>query len=162
LISLEVLVLKTIMKNINAKGLIFLSIIAIPAIASAGFADFFGIGAVAKSISDATWKIYAVKTAATVMPIIFLITAIAGTMVAACAIVKVGDAFVDTARNVLKDDKVGNTEKAILIVQTLYTLLAVVMFAAMGVMLALVVYNGCKDIFTYTPPAIEEKVALKK
>lgn len=150
------------MKNINAKVLLFLSVIAIPAIANAGFADFFGIGAVAKSISDATWKIYLVKTAATVMPIIFLITAIIGTMVAAYAIVKVGDSFVDTARNVLKDDKVGNTEKGILIVQTLYTLLAVAMFAVMGAMLSFVVYKGCKDIFSYTPPAIEEKVTLKK
>jgi len=58
--------------------LIAVGVVAFPVVANASLADFFGIGAVAKSIGDTTWKIYGIKTLAAMGPLLLMITAVIG------------------------------------------------------------------------------------
>ncbi|MDA8161642.1 MAG: hypothetical protein M0022_01870 [Desulfobacteraceae bacterium] len=147
------------MKYVRVLGVLglFLS----PTLANAGIADFFGIGAVAKSISDTTWKIYAIKTFASMGPLILLIVAIIGAIAIAIALVKISESYAGTVREVLRDEKVSNTEKVILGTQGLFSFIAVCILGFVGCYLIAIIHTGAREILHYTPPAVTDAPATK-
>lgn len=128
------------------------AILLIPVLANAGIADFFGVGAVAKSISDTTWKIYAIKTFASMGPLMLLLVSIIGAIAIAVALVKISESYTETVRQVLRDEKVCNTEKVILGTQGLFSLTGVMLLGLVGWCLLAIIQTGTREILNYTPP----------
>jgi len=124
-----------------------------PIAAHAGIADFFGIGTVAKSISDATWKIYGIKTLAAMGPLILLITAVISAIFVANSVANITKSFAATAREVLIDGKVIGTERKILVVQSILSGLAVLLLMFVGFYLALLIKAGTNEMLHYSVPA---------
>ncbi len=141
--------------------LLAISFLFNPVFAHAGIADFFGIGAVAKSISDTTWKIYAIKTVASMGPLILLIVAIIGAIAIAIALVKISESYAGTVREVLRDEKVSTTEKVILGTQGLFSFIAVCILGFVGCYLIAIIHTGAREILHYTPPAVTDVPAAK-
>lgn len=144
-------------KTILVTGLI----VAVPSIVQAGILDVFGIGTVAKSISDTTWKIYLIKTLASMGPLVLLLASIAGIIVIAWAVIRLGDGFSETIRSVLRDGEVKTSEKWIIAFQTAYTVPAIGGLVIAGGILGAILFKGTIEIMTYTPPAVADIQAVK-
>lgn len=129
------------------------ALILVPVLANAGIADFFGVGAVAKSIGDTTWKIYGIKTIAAMGPLMLLVVSIIGAIAIAVALVKISESYTETVRQVLRDEKVSNTEKVILGTQGVFSLSGVIVLGLVGWCLVAIIQTGTKEILNYTPPA---------
>ena len=145
----------------RVKWFMFAGILLLPILANAGIADFFGIGAVAKSISDTTWKIYAIKTFASMGPLLLLIVAIIGAIAVAISITKITSNYADTVREVLRDGQISTSEKVILGTQGFFSTVAVCLLAFVGY-LAAVIYTGSNEILHYTPPVVVADVQTGK
>ena len=142
--------------------LIAVGVVAFPVVANASLADFFGIGAVAKSIGDTTWKIYGIKTLAAMGPLLLMITAVIGAIFIANSVANITKSFAETGREVLVDGKVIGTEKWILIVQSVLSGLAIALLLFVGYYLALLIKAGTNEMLHYTPPAVTETQPIAK
>ena len=74
------------------------------------YADWFGIGTAVAAGAEASWKIYLVKTVASIMPLIILLASIIGTVVCAYMAGTLALKFGDVARDILRDNKVADRE----------------------------------------------------
>lgn len=129
-----------------------IALLFLPIVANASIADFFGIGAAVKSVGDAAWKIYAIKTAATMGPTFILIFAIIASIFVVNSGTKIIKSFAETGREVLADGKVEGGESCVLYVQTGLSALAIVMLIFVGYYLALLIKAGTNEMIHYVPP----------
>lgn len=157
-------------ENINSKlpraGLagagILLAGLVHPPLAHAGLGDFFGIATAVSAVSDVAWKIYAVKTFASMGPLILLIIAILSTIVAAWAMVRIGDSFSQTLRTTLRDGVVTRAEWGIILLQAGYTIPAIILLGLLTFGLKNMVHDSWEAMRNFVPPPIEQVPIVAK
>ncbi len=133
-----------------------------PTVVHAGLGDFFGIAGAVTAVSDVTWKIYAVKTIAAMGPLILLVIAIIGTIVAAWAIVHIGNSFSETLRTTMRDEKVTKAEWGIILIQASYTVPVIILLGFLTLNLGSMVYHSWHTMQNFSPPPVEQAPVITK